>query len=712
MKVNHVSYEVHKEPVLFNLKSEIYNPLNFTKSKKINYQSNSFNYSNSNNNYLYYSYVLDDEKSLIPLFKSNEESFENEINTNYYEINSISRIRVPIGSKVHLERKIPKKLLSEVNKNQEKAVELCLLMLSIVANKNLNHSWVRLSSKRLMKIRYNYKSIIEVLKYTNGNFQPLIVVKSNDFDRESYKSGEETKKYSLSECYKGNKLFDYEIKNKAIVNPYLKLLNQELHKNIENAIINNILKLYPRLTYPTNQQIKNEAKRLIKLGFVSKKGKKLIFRKDLKNSLDKSNFMIVEDCINRFNSIISNPEILEPSNLKAGGRVTYKLNLINSWIRSLIKIDNEETVELDFKALHPNIAIKLYGGKTMFITHDIVAEKLNIVVKKVKKQHLSYFNEQIYAMKNRLIHQFYSKNEPEFVENIINDKRINGYRITSRKMFEYEVKIMSEVIRILNSKGVYMIYIYDALACRKSDLKLVKKTMEEVVLKFGVYTTASVANKFINENFGLIYKATNSINGYSYIGTTTKSIEERKLDHFQRIDKKYGSKFQDALKEYGKENFLFEQIDTASSVNELALKEKKYIEVFDSKNKGYNSDTGGGFKKLIYQFDYSGNLITTFQNLEDAAKYVNVSINSISDACLGGRKTCANYFWSYLPEIEIKKDKRVRKVSQFTLEGQFIKEYDSIVTASDETCINKSSIAKCCNGKRNRAGDFIWKYPN
>ncbi len=76
MKVNHVSYEVHKEPVLFNLKSEIYNPLNFTKSKKINYQSNSFNYSNSNNNYLYYSYVLDDEKSLIKEIDSLEKKTE------------------------------------------------------------------------------------------------------------------------------------------------------------------------------------------------------------------------------------------------------------------------------------------------------------------------------------------------------------------------------------------------------------------------------------------------------------------------------------------------------------------------------------------------------------------------------------------------------------------------------------------------------------
>ena len=49
-------------------------------------------------------------------------------------------------------------------------------------------------------------------------------------------------------------------------------------------------------------------------------------------------------------------------------------------------------------------------------------------------------------------------------------------------MFEFEVQIMSKIIEILNSKGVYLIYIYDALACKKSDLELVKAVMEEVVL--------------------------------------------------------------------------------------------------------------------------------------------------------------------------------------------------------------------------------------
>lgn len=710
--MKNVSYEVHKEPVLLNFKEKI-NSFISSKVEKIYYQPNQLiKYYNSNRS-LYITYVEEGLKSLNPLFTSASRGFDDDFFANYYDVKAISRIRVPTGAKVHLERRIPNKMLLRVHKDKENAVELCLFLLSIISNKNFNHDWVRISSEKFRKIRYNYKSIIEVLKYTNGNFEPLIIVKQNESNFETYEAGKESKKFSLTEFYYNKNKVDYQLKNEKIVNQYVKILKEALAKNLDNAIIKNIVNLYPRISFPTYKQMIDEAKRLIKLNYVTKKGKKLIFRKDFKKGFNKNKYVIVEDCIARSLAIMNNPEILEPSNSKAGGRVTYKLNLINSWIRQLIKIDKEEIVELDFRALHPNLAIKLFGGSTKYITHQKVAEKLNIDVNKVKKQHLSFFNEKILAMKNRKLYQYYLNDEPNLVENIINDKKRYGYKITSKRMFELEVQIMTEIIKILNSKGVYLIYIYDALACKKSNLELVKKTMEEVVMRYGVYTSVSENYKYgfmENENnAGLIYKVTNMINGEIYIGSTTKTIEERKLDHLQRIDKNYGSKFHNALKQYGKDNFIFEQIDTATSFNELALKERRYILEFDSKTNGYNLDSGGGFKKKVYQFDKSGVLLTTFQSLEEAAKSVNVSNNSISDACLGGRKTCANFCWSYLPEIEIKKDNRVKKVTQYSIDGELINEFESIAKASLKTGVNKSSIQKCCNGARNLAGGYVWK---
>lgn len=52
-----------------------------------------------------------------------------------------------------------------------------------------------------------------------------------------------------------------------------------------------------------------------------------------------------------------------------------------------------------------------------------------------------------------------------------------------------------------------------------------------------------------------------------------------------------------------------------------------------------------------------------------------------------------------------------KKVVQLTLEGKFIKIWDSIKEASDSLGLNSSSISKCCKGERlKKTGGFKWKY--
>jgi hypothetical protein len=45
-----------------------------------------------------------------------------------------------------------------------------------------------------------------------------------------------------------------------------------------------------------------------------------------------------------------------------GGRVVYSFTLMLAWIRAQITIDGKKLRECDYTALHPNIAVKLYGG--------------------------------------------------------------------------------------------------------------------------------------------------------------------------------------------------------------------------------------------------------------------------------------------------------------------------------------------------------------
>ena len=51
-----------------------------------------------------------------------------------------------------------------------------------------------------------------------------------------------------------------------------------------------------------------------------------------------------------------------------------------------------------------------------------------------------------------------------------------------------------------------------------------------------------------------------------------------------------------------------------------------------------------------------------------------------------------------------------KPVSQFTLEGKFIKTYSSTHEAERQTGIGHSHISECCNGKLKKVGGYVWKY--
>ena len=90
-----------------------------------------------------------------------------------------------------------------------------------------------------------------------------------------------------------------------------------------------------------------------------------------------------------------------------------------------------------------------------------------------------------------------------------------------------------------------------------------------------------------------IYKITNQINDMCYIGQST-DIARRWKDHAKcglGIDSPAGNKLYQAMHEYGLHNFSFELLEECSR-EELDEKEKNFIEIYDSKNFGYNITKG------------------------------------------------------------------------------------------------------------------------
>lgn len=89
----------------------------------------------------------------------------------------------------------------------------------------------------------------------------------------------------------------------------------------------------------------------------------------------------------------------------------------------------------------------------------------------------------------------------------------------------------------------------------------------------------------------LIYKATNIVNGKVYIGQTVKTLEERKAGHIES-SKNPVFRFHKAIARYGIDNFKWEVIDTATSIDELNQKEGYWIEFYNSYRNGYNGTKG------------------------------------------------------------------------------------------------------------------------
>lgn len=210
----------------------------------------------------------------------------------------------------------------------------------------------------------------------------------------------------------------------------------------------------------------------------------------------------------------------------------------------------------------------------------------------------------------------------------------------------------------------------------------------------------------------IIYKVVNIQTNEVYIGATVRSLEERKADHLQKADKKVGSYFQEAIGTYGPDAFIWEQIDIASSNDELAYKEIKYISEYDALENGFNSDKGGGFKKTVYKYNVDGSLNAIFEDLTTASETISVRKQDISRACWSVNHALGGYLWSY--EFKEKfipdSDNRKKEVVQYCLDGKLLARYISASEASRKTGISKTCITRCSRGEREQSGGFFWKY--
>lgn len=212
---------------------------------------------------------------------------------------------------------------------------------------------------------------------------------------------------------------------------------------------------------------------------------------------------------------------------------------------------------------------------------------------------------------------------------------------------------------------------------------------------------------------GYIYCITNLINEKKYVGKTTYSITKRFQEHCRDSKKERCERrpLYDAMNKYGIENFVVKELIECPN-DELDSYEKMYIEKLQTYGpNGYNA-TKGGDGSILFDYD---KIIETYAlggTITECAAKMHCSVDTVKKVLT-------------INNIPIRHNRRgccsdPKKVIQYSLEGVFIKEWESITLAAHWLVDNgyaktynsgvKQKIRLCMRGKNKTAYKFIWKF--
>ena len=158
---------------------------------------------------------------------------------------------------------------------------------------------------------------------------------------------------------------------------------------------------------------------------------------------------------------------------------------------------------------------------------------------------------------------------------------------------------------------------------------------------------------------GLIYMAT-SPSGKSYIGQTTKTLQERIKSHVKSAKQDSPYAFHNAIRKYGIENISFTILEDGILDTDLNEREKYYIQKYKTYEEGYNLTIGGDGVRRIIDNDIL-KLWEQGYNLREIARQLETRPNTI-----------CNHVKDLLPKTEIQKRRyeSVSKKKSLSLEEQ------------------------------------------
>lgn len=260
-----------------------------------------------------------------------------------------------------------------------------------------------------------------------------------------------------------------------------------------------------------------------------------------------------------------------------------------------------------------------------------------------------------------------------------------------------------------------------------------------------------------NNELYTVYKITCLQNGKVYIGSTSRTAEERFNEHWHdhlNVDKKHRPLYQD-MSVFGRNAFVVEEIESGLSSEGANFREDYWIEKSRSDNYDlYNQIGGGGGIRLseeqeekiaqLYKEGLStpeiaeivGRSYTTiwnvlnrngiemrdagspkkkvfcietgeiYQSVYEAARQLGLNQGNISNCCLRISKSagCLHFCFEEDREDFVIQEPKVDLTPKgvMCIETEVI--YPSVHEAARQLGLNASGISKCCNGKLNSTG--------
>lgn len=250
-----------------------------------------------------------------------------------------------------------------------------------------------------------------------------------------------------------------------------------------------------------------------------------------------------------------------------------------------------------------------------------------------------------------------------------------------------------------------------------------------------------------------IYKISNILDNRCYIGSS-KDINKRWKIHLADLKRgdHHARHLQYWVNKYSINYLIFEVMELCLEEKLLEREDSYLLELkpeFNSAPRAFSclgykhSDEArqnmrnGQFKTPIAQYDFNGNFIRSYESTMEVYRVTGISPKSVSATAKGVYRQTNGFMWKFFTgdvsniepymsykipitdktreNMKIAQNKPERlaisqvKINQYTLEGIFIKTWDSVREASRQTGLDNGTISRCINGKKLRCGNFQWK---